>query len=421
MTSWSLPVACLIACLAGYAALGAPVPPRVDANLLVERLGDSSPQVRMQSLRMLQDRTDALPWLRRATHSKDKNSASLAFELLEPRERKHQLDAGGVIDLMIRENRIDLVVEWHQYWRPEKPDDLWSVGPRTTKAGLELHAKHLPPNQNDPIGAMIGKVNSSGKPRFYDFANGFDPRRTEPGVWHVRGTDFFDASNGNVVAFANVAGLIKSGYSLGVQHFVLGSMEALGYNCSFLFCEGDIGSGIQNEGKPPRGVMMWQCVVVCRGNLCGQSGTDSVLLVDGNIDLSQQVGPRAPVIRNSLIRASGEILLPKGVELIDCTIEAHAKNPTAPYKFFDFAQVGLSVADDEEGLVVTGLKAETPFGNCGLAKGDIIRAIDDVPAGHSEEFRKKVRRALVRQGDCLITVTRGSKSLDLPVFFPLPK
>jgi S1-C subfamily serine protease len=83
--------------------------------------------------------------------------------------------------------------------------------------------------------------------------------------------------------------------------------------------------------------------------------------------------------------------------------------------------VGLSLADDEVGLVVTAVKPGTPFGDCDIRKGDLVRAIDDEPAGDSEEFRRKVRRAMVRQGDCLVTVTRGDKTIDLPVFFPHPK
>jgi S1-C subfamily serine protease len=156
--------------------------------------------------------------------------------------------------------------------------------------------------------------------------------------------------------------------------------------------------------------------VVYRGNFIGRNVGASVLLVDGDIDLSG-----ASELQDSLIRASGEIRLPKGKKPNNCTIEAHAKDATAPYKFFELADVGLSVAAGKEGVVVTDVKADTPFGNCGLAKGDLIRAIDDTPAGNSEEFRKLVRRALVRQGDCLLTVTRGDKTLDVPVFFPLPK
>lgn len=67
------------------------------------------------------------------------------------------------------------------------------------------------------------------------------------------------------------------------------------------------------------------------------------------------------------------------------------------------------------------MKPDTPFGRSGVARGDLICAIDDAPAGHAEPFRKAVRRALVRQGDCLVSVARGNKTLDLAVYFPLPK
>jgi hypothetical protein len=170
------------------------------------------------------------------------------------------------------------------------------------------------------------------------------------------------------------------------------------------------------KGTVDLGVTMAMSVIVCRGSITGSRINNSVLLVDGDIDLSG-----SPELKESLIRASGEIRLPKGYGPENCKIEAHAKDATAPYKFFELSDVGLRLADDEEGLVVRDVKADTPFANCGIAKGDLVRAIDDVPAGNSEEFRKKLRRAMVRQGDCLVTVVRGDKTLDLPVFFPLPK
>ena len=75
------------------------------------------------------------------------------------------------------------------------------------------------------------------------------------------------------------------------------------------------------------------------------------------------------------------------------------------------------MVDDEEGMIVAAVKAETPFGTCGLMKGDVIQAIDDVRAGNSEQFRSCPPR-LARQGDCLLTIARGAKTLDLPVYFP---
>jgi type II secretory pathway component PulC len=185
---------------------------------------------------------------------------------------------------------------------------------------------------------------------------------------------------------------------------------------TFVVCDGEFYSGYSGSGFPN-----WTDTLVsfvaCRGNYRGRDVLGAVLLVDGDVELSEG----AEKIQDSLIRTSGEIRIPKNVKPVNCTIEPHAKNPTAPYKFFELADVGLTVADDEEGLVVRGAKPDTPFGDSGLAKGDVIRAIDDAPAGSCEQFRRAVRRALVRQGDCLVTVARGDKTIDLPVYFPLPK
>ncbi len=165
------------------------------------------------------------------------------------------------------------------------------------------------------------------------------------------------------------------------------------------------------------GVTTSMSVVVCRGNFTGSGRiSGSMLLVDGNVDLLPTHN-----MRNSLIRASGEVHLPPNDRPVNCTIESRVKDATSPYRFFEVRDTGLLVADDEEGLVVTGTKPGTPFGTSGIAKGDLIGALDDVRAGHSESFRKLLRRAVVRQGDCLVTVTRGDKTVDIPVFFPTPK
>jgi hypothetical protein len=183
----------------------------------------------------------------------------------------------------------------------------------------------------------------------------------------------------------------------------------------FVVCDG----GFDNWDSEPTWGGTSTAFIACRGNFRGGNVFSSVLLVDGDVELFDH---GAGQVRDSLIRASGEIHIPKSIKLVNSTIEAHAKNPTAPYKFFELSDMGLSLVDDEEGLVVADVKPNTPFGNSGLAKGDIIQAIDDTaPGGHSGEFRRKVRRAMVVQGDCLLIVARGDKTLDLPVFFPLPK
>jgi hypothetical protein len=343
-----------------------------------------------------------------AARSKDKDTAKRATALLTPYEKQRQEVVPKAIDACVREGRIDMLTEWHQYWKPPAEEDLWPVGPRAAKAGLELFAKSCPKaawERFEQSLAWQAKLNTS-------VHNDPCPERFEAfdGTWLIR-TDRMDqlARKPERIRFASVAGPIQlSELRHGGHYLVLGPIQSPTIAGAFVACDGGIDS--------PRRVRTTLSVVVCRGNFTGGAVTDSVLLVDGDIDLT-----RADDLRNSRIQASGEIRLPKGEKSVNCTIEAHVKDATAPYKFFELADMGLSLAHEKEGLVVTAVKPDTPFGNSGLAKGDLIRAIDDSPAGHSEEFRKKVRRALVRQGDCLLTAVRGDKTLDLPVFFPLPK
>ena len=112
----------------------------------------------------------------------------------------------------------------------------------------------------------------------------------------------------------------------------------------------------------------------------------------------------------------------EGVTPAGCTIEAGAKDATAPYKFFELSDVGLSVIDSDEGLLVTAVKAGTPFGDCGLAKGDVIRAIDDAPAGRAAEFRKLVRREHWCAGGRLVWLpsSAATKSPTSPSSFRSP-
>ena len=397
-----------LAVIVGAGSLAAvPVPQEPPAKALVAKLSDPSEKVRAEAVVALKNRVDALPWLRRAVRSTDEDTAKRAAALLAPHEAKRQEAVARAIDACVRDGRIDLLTEWHQYWQPEKEDDLWPVGPRATKAGLDLYAKSCPKEAWERFEKRLA-LQASLKTSSH---NGPCPERFEAVkcVWLIR-TDRLDrmTREPGVVRFASVGGPVRLSGAEG-RYLVLGPVEgSLDY--AFVACDGGIGDR--------NGVLRARdSVVVCRGNVTGGMVSNSVLLVDGDIDLTRSDDG----IRNSLIRATGEVRLPKGRNPVNCMIEAHAKDATAPYKFFALSDVGLSVVDVEGGLLVTAVKADTPFGNCGLAKGDLIRAIDDAPAGHSEAFRKAVRRALVRQGDCLLTVTRGDKTHDLPVFFPLPK
>jgi hypothetical protein len=391
----------------------APVPE--DARLVVARLNDPSTKVRDEAAVALVTRPDALPWLRRVARSADKDAAKRAAELLALHDKKRQEVVAKAIEACVRDGCIDLLTEWHQYWRPKATVDLWTVGLRAAKAGHDLLSQTCPKAVWDEVAKRLDQqaglnTNSHDGPypdRFESFQ----------GAWNIR-TDRMDgrAHAADRIRFASVAG--PTWLSMpGGQYLVLGSVRANRIDTAFVACDGGVWHEMPEFG-PTLGVRTTGSVVVCRGNVTAGDLIASVVLVDGDIDLTM-----ASDLRFSVIRATGEIRMPKfkDAPLTGALIQAHAKDATSPYKFFELADVGLTVVDDEEGLVVAEVKPGTPFGASGLKKGDMIQAIDDVPPGHSTEFRKQVRRAMVRQGDCLLTVARGREKLDLPVYFPPPK
>lgn len=403
-TVWSVAPVVLVA--VGLIA----APPETPADTLVAGLGDADTKVRDASAAALKDRADALPWLRRAARADDKDTARRAAELLTAHEKRRQESVAGAIDACVRDGRVDVLTEWHQYWKPKAEADLWAVGPRATKAGLDLYAKSCPEDAWELFKKEMDRL-ANVKTVTHDgpYPESFPPHKV---AWQIR-TDRLDgtAHGSTVIRFASVAGPAKLWMTEGGRYLTLGPVEAAVGSIGGTFVAADGGISAKNGGA----CRTISSVVVCRGTFVGRDVGASVLLVDGDIDLTT-----AGALRYSLIRATGEIRLPRGVVPTDCTIEAGVKDATAPYKFFELADVGLSVAGDD-GVLVTAVKDGTPFGNCGLAAGDVIRAVDDTPTKHASELRKLVRRASVRQGDCLITVSRGDKTLDLPVFFPLPK
>lgn len=409
-------VVCVLAMLTAT-AFAAPVPSEPDAKALVAKLSDPEEKVRDEASAALKGRTDALPWLRRASRSRVPITAARADKLLAPHETKRQEAVPKAIDACIRDGCADLFVEWHQFWKPKDKDDLWPVGPRMGKAALRATDSIKLPGEENWLEHWIAVNASENRPARYHDGPLTSDRPIPDGAWHVRTDQLCDPQR--PFTFASVNGPISDLWLRDAYFYSLGPVYTARVESVCALCDGPIEVRRLIHREQPRygAIYVSNCFLACRGEVQTISNVyNSVLAVDGDIDLSH-----ASEIKNSLIRASGEIRLPPKVKPENCKIEAHAKTATAPYKFFELSDVGLSLADDEEGLVVTNAKAETPFGNCGLAKGDLIRLIDDAPAGHSEEFRKLVRRALVRQGDCLLTVARGDKTIDLPVFFPLPK
>ena len=390
----------------GLAAAPVPRP----AQELVAKLSDSSAKARDETAVALRGRADAAPWLRRAARSADKDTARRAADLLAEFAKKRQAMAPAAINACIRDGRADLFVEWHHFWQPESKDDLWPVGPKASKLGMDTFAKLSPMGRHNSLADEIDRLYAVPATGVIAHDGPFATREGS-GAWRLR-TDLIDGNEW--IAFASVAGLINTGWLRSGYYFTLGNVRASRVSCSNLVCDGRLDGEYSPVGIPALSVI-GSSFVACRGNAVMPKAEvrNLVLLVEGDVDLSN-----SEVVQDSTIRASGEIVLKKGYKPVNCTIQPRARDATAPYRFFELADVGLGVADDEEGMVVADLRPGTSFGASGLKKGDVVLAIDDAPPGHSSAFSRAVRRALVRQGDCLLTVARGRDTLDVPVYFP---
>ena len=151
----------------------------------------------------------------------------------------------------------------------------------------------------------------------------------------------------------------------------------------------------------------------------GHDVRGAVILAGGDVHLQEGT------FVNSTVLARGKVHRAKRSEFKNCRVESDVKDATAPFKFFELADVGLRVAppadEDAKGLTAEEVRPDAPFGKAGLAKGDRIVSIDGAPVSSADEFRRQVRKAMVAQGDCLLAVSRGGKALELAVYFPTPK
>jgi hypothetical protein len=315
---------------ATWGLFAAPGPADQPARALVAGLGNSNPTVREASAAALKGRADAAPWLRRAARAADKDTARRAAALLAPLEEARQRAAAGAIDACVRDGRIDLLTEWHQYWKPTAEEDLWAVGPRAAKAGLDLYAKTCSKESWEKLETRLD-LWAQLKTATHD---GPYPERFAPlkSGWLIR-TDRLDgeAHGAVMVRFASVAGPVRQIWAENSRCLILGPVETGTIGCSFVACDGGVST--RNGGVRT----LWS-VVVCRGDLIGSCVLDSVLLVDGDVDLTR--GDKLSV-QNSLIRATGAVRLPRGVAApAGCAIEAGAKDATAPYRFFELSEVG---------------------------------------------------------------------------------
>lgn len=388
-----------------------------DHNRWIEELGDPDFRMREEASKKLTSAPQAAPWVRRAVKSTDPEIANRARRLVSGYTRR-QLDS---LSKVVMSQPVDVFVEWYLVWRPDRQEDLWQPGFDLGQRGVAAVSQHLPKDVTSKLRASLPRNLKDLETLRSDPVRMHDGPEVKfgSGCWLIRTETLLSPPSALVMGVVR-GPFLREGVGMGSIIYSLNqvNLTVATFN-SVLIAHGDARPS-QKSGYDHFGTLV-DSLLVTRGDVAGPSISlaSSVILAGGDVTVG-----RACSLKNSTIIAGGKVTMPKPERVENCIIKENVKNPTAPFTFFELADVGLSVgtpAKDAKGLPVAEVKADTPFGKAGVQKGDTILTIDDAPPGDAEAFRVKLRRAIVVQGDTLLTVSRGGKSLDLPVYFPLPK
>jgi len=179
-------------------------------------------------------------------------------------------------------------------------------------------------------------------------------------------------------------------------------------------------------------------LIVTDGNVDMRSSNDDVIAAHGKtsivIDLrsrrirGQPIGRRAiPSDRRNeeseydLLYRPGEpprrIFVPplEGIDGPDGLADESPTRRSAMIRFFEVADIGIGLADDDEPRV-TSMEANSPLAKAGLKLGDVIVAIDGTNVDNASAARRNLRRSFVRCG-AEVSVNRDGKPVSLDVTF----
>jgi hypothetical protein len=413
----------VVVLILGSPLFGAPRQPDSVAGLIAD-LGSAEFPVREAATRKLTEMPRVAPWVRRARMNPDPEVANRARLLNTNYARARGRNISDVVKRPPGDLPIDLFIECYLAWQPDAVEELWQPGFDAAHRAVGCYAKLLPANVKSSLGETI----ANGLPQLKEWNVG-DPVRQfdgDDGVYDQR-SQWLVRTNRLVPAPRRIRLGIARG-AVGPSHLVSGVIFTLGKvnrettvaDRSVVLAEqGSDPVPAPDSPSPLRYVS--NSFVVARGSIaCGYGGIkSSVVLAGGDVNIGSTLS-----LKDSTIIAGGKVIVDRKRPVENCIIKENVKNPTAPFTFFEVADVGLTLgtpAKDAKGLPVGDIKPDTPFGKAGVRKGDTILAIDDAPPGDAEAFRVKLRRAIVVQGDTLLTVSRDGKTLDLPVYFPLPK
>ena len=185
-----------------------------------------------------------------------------------------------------------------------------------------------------------------------------------------------------------------------------------------------------------QGVLIQKVVPGGAAEKAGVKQGDVVLEVDGKpvrdvVELKSLIGETPPGTRVDLLVVRGEEQRHVGVVLDQLTAEVLARNDEPAADGEGHAdRLGLAVKgltpqtaehlgyEGQSGVVVIGVRPNSPAARRGLRRGDLIQEVNRRPVGNTEEYEQALAAAAKRSKSVLFTVRRG-ENINL-VAVPIP-
>jgi hypothetical protein len=383
------PAFVVLVCAAVQAqAPAAPPDKKHDIDRLIQQLGSDDFEVREEATRKLADRDDALPKLREAMKSGDRE-VQLRAERLAARIAR-RLENRRLPELVAGVNKVglDRFIDQMATRKDFATSARWELAYQLARAAVMRASKvggkefSLPELDLSTMTTLTECPPSGPTKAKVLLANG-------------------DRGDGEAVEGCL---LISSGPLAeqlvavdGSVLFVNGDVKGCGsVNESVIFCNGEI--GYINEVR--------NSIVIATGGFAGSTGAK------GCFFQVQSVGGHTSSRDNVYVNLKEVAAKTSAGNQFVQTEEG----PLQMFQLFNPASMGLQTSSADGWAKVDGVGDGTPFARAGFLKGDLVLGLDKGPFGSPELFRRFLRRR--GAGDeAVFKVQRGDKVVDLKVQF----
>jgi hypothetical protein len=391
----------VVVCLAGVEPLTID-----DIQALIGQLGSKQFKLRESAEQELLQHPEAIPLLRAAQKSEDKEVARRAAQIIAEMERRTIRAGLDRLKALGKSGEIDVLVE-QLVLRPEwdwAQDDAFQV--LSDLAGKLLDAeteKYHCLTFEKPRGSddRWARIASRCEPPFRDFLR-FKRSLLPPEFISSQATIKRESGSRCVIRSQEVE-LAKAAQAVIVA---TGRVRAGDLGFSTLFA----GDSVYDVER------LTLAVVVCDGEFKCKESTggrwmESIVIARGDVYCPQGMD-------NSLIISSGRVHIPKtAFPYRNSVIKENVVVPLDYVKFFDPVREGVEVVPNPVGVKVKTVAENKRFARAGLKPDDCILAIDGAESQSPDAFRRLLRRKFAEGGVAPFEVARGEKTVTLSVSF----